>query len=152
MGMDTLAREMSGDAKGFYNQVKAFNDANETQISWTSYFSEHAKKQGVYAEEAIVARREEHFLRKFKVRPEEFDRDRRVREHARDTWAIEKYFAEHGCPIYGDAAPAAGKAFTSGTLQGVFPIFFESALREGLLQSSIRNRLVAETVPTNSGV
>lgn len=152
MSMDNLTRAFGGDAKGFYNEAAAFNKAHEASIPWVSHFALKAKKEGIVADEAVYAKREEFYLRKLGVKPHEFDREQRVRQHARDTWALDKYFAEHGCPIYGPAAPEATKAFTAGSLQGVFPIFFEAAVREGLLANSIRNRLLAESVPINSGV
>jgi hypothetical protein len=151
--MDQLTKHMTSDAKGWYEENKRWNADNGASASPVQYFAWKAREEyGVYPEDPILERREEHFLRHFKVQPEETTRDLAVRQYAADTWAIEKYWAEQKNPWHGPMSGTVEKAFTTSALQGTFPIFFDQALLAGRLTSGVRQRLVAETVPTNSGI
>jgi hypothetical protein len=152
--MQQLHKAMSGDCVGFYNQIRDFNESNGVSVSPMEYFAAKARDEwGVAPEEALLARREAHYLRKFGVKEWELDRAERVRQYAADSWPLERYWADQGCPMRGPAAPSVEKAFTTVTgLQGTFPIFFDQSIREGTLATSILDDLVAEQTTTNSGV
>lgn len=151
-GMATLTKTMTHEAPEFYAKHAAFNQEYDGSVGTLQYFAAEAKDMGIACEERALRERQARFCRKYGVKEHEARRKERVMQYAEDTWALERYFAEHKAPMSGMAAATVEKAFTTSAIQGAFPIWFASAITEGIMQASILDRLVGDTIPTNSGV
>lgn len=154
MSMQTLTKSLADESTAFFGRHQTYNAQNqEMPLSALRWFRKHAEDEhGLGPNEAALAKREAHFLRRFRVREHEIERDRKVRDFARNTWALERLWHDQGCPFHGEEAPTVEKAFTTTALQTSFPIFFETFIMAGLLAAPILNRLVNETVTVANGI
>lgn len=154
MGMETLSKALT-NGRDWYAEQKAYNETWGVQTDCLNYFAWKAREEhGIGIENAAdLERREKMFLRRFNVKDGEWNREQKVRQYAHDSWIVEKYYAEHDCPIYGPHAPALSKAQTTGPLAAAFPIFYESNVWAGRLENPILPRIVTNTITnTASGV
>ena len=137
----------------YFDQAAIWKDEDGFGVNPMRYFGEDARRHGVYPEQDELKYWETYWLQKLKVNRifNEPIRERKVRQFAADWWACMKIF-EHEKAAAWPEQPAATvqKAFTTSTLQSVFPIFFESNIQAGILADPVIDRLVADTVPTNS--
>lgn len=154
MSMQALHKAFSGDCMGFYNEIREFQAETAAAVNVMEYFSAKARDEyGLVPDDTVLKRREDFYLQKHGVQPWEARRAERVRQYAADSWPLERYWADRGCPMHGPAAPTVEKAFTTTTgLQGTFPVYFEQAIYEGTLAPSPLDELVSDRVSTTSGV
>lgn len=150
MSMETLSKALT-NGKEWYAEQKAYNADQQVQTDCLNYFAWKAREEhGIGLDSKDLEAREQLFLSRFNVRPGEWNREKKVRQYAHDSWIVEKYYEVHGCPIYGPHAPALSKAQTTGPLAAAFPIFYETNLWGGRLENSILPRIVTDTI-TNIG-
>jgi len=135
-----------------YDDGTNWTGPNGEKIAPLKYFAAKAEDAGIAPEDGELKKREEHYLRKFRCPVEGMEeRERKIKEHARDTYAIEKIMADLGCPTKGPDAPTVQKAFTVSAVQAIFPIFYDTVVVAGLLAQPLLDRLVAMTTQVNSG-
>lgn len=151
--MSALTKAFAEHGKEWYHEQRRYNKDNDVNTDVLNYFAWKARDEfGIGIEDdKDLERREALFLRRFNVHPGEWNREKKVRQYAHDSWIIEKFWAENGCPWSGPESPTVEKAQTSGPLQGTFPIFIESNIQAGRLADPLRSRLVTDTVNANSG-
>jgi hypothetical protein len=152
MSMQVLTKALESDAKGWYQDNRRHNADNDVDLNTVQYFALRAEEEGVGPDDAELEKRCKHFLRRFKVKEHEYQREQAVRDFARESWAIQKFWEEHGCPWKGPESPTVEKAFSTGPLEGTWPIFQETVIQGGRLTNSLLSRLVSDTVQTNSGI
>lgn len=136
-----------------YDEGVNWTGPNQEKVAPLQYFAAKAEEAGIAPDDKELAKREEHYLRKFTV-PGLYmaDRERKIKEYARDTYAVEAVMEhELKCSIKGPDAPTVQKAFTVSTVQAVFPIFYDTVVVAGLLAQPLLDRLVAMTTQVNSG-
>lgn len=114
------------------------------------YLSSVAEKHGVAPSRQEAIDYEAFWLKKLKVRDHEEVRGEKVREYARDRWAMDAIFADAGCPVRGRGAPTVGKAFSTSTVQVIFPFYYSALIQAGILASPILDRIIMEDIPVNS--
>ena len=153
MSMTALSKAFADNGRDWYNEQRRFNKDHDVNTDVLQYFAWKARDEyGIGIEsDADLERREKLMLSRFNVREGEWNRERKVRQYAHDSWIVEKFWAEHGCPLYGPEAPTVEKAQTTGPLQSNFPIFIESQIQAGRLANPLLDRLVTDSVNVNSG-
>jgi hypothetical protein len=116
------------------------------------YFAAKAEEAGIAPEDKELEKREQHYLRKFRVPVETmWEREEKIKAYARDSYAIEAIMTDLGVPPKGPDAATVGKAFTVSAVQAIFPIFYDTIVVAGLLAQPLLDRLVAMTTQVNSG-
>lgn len=144
-----------GDPAKFHRDIQGWrsDEAEDLAVSTVRYFGELARSEGVYPEETERKFWEDFWMKKLKVHQKFFEprREFRVREFASDWWALMKVFEDQGSPAW-PMQPNASvqKAFTTNTLQSVFPLFFDTNIVAGILANPVLDRLVMESIPINS--
>lgn len=116
-----------------------------------TYFCHELAKDGVGPDTKALEKRETHFLRKYRVPDFNVTRAAKIKDYARKSWYVDAAFREGGIHLRGPEASTVAKAFGVTSIQGIFPIFYDSAVIAGLLAQPLLDRLVAETVQVNSG-
>jgi hypothetical protein len=151
--MQALTKTLEGHGREWYAEQRRYNTEHDVNTDVLQYFAWKARDQyGIGLEDdRELERREAMFLRRFNVLPGEWNREKKVRQYAHDSWIIEKFWAEHGCPWSGPESPTVEKAQTSGPLQSVFPVFIEAQIQAGRLADPILNLLVTDSVNVNAG-
>lgn len=128
-------------------------EADGCTVATQRYFGELAKAEGIYPEDRERDYWENYWLRALRVNAfwDEPQREFKVRQFANDWWALMKVFEDQGNPAW-PMQPTASvqKAFTTSSLQTVFPIFFDTNIQAGLLADPVLERLVSRSVPVNS--
>jgi Phage capsid family len=153
MSMELLKKHIGADPEGWYQENKKYNEANDLSLNTLEFFALKAAEPeySIAPEPAELERREKRMLERFSVLPGEPHRARKVRQFAADSYAIEKYWEDHGCPWFGPKAPTLEKAFTvNESLRATFPIFVDTFIQAGRLASPILDRLVQDTINVNS--
>lgn len=125
----------------------------EARADVVHYFGEFARSEGVYPEADERKLWEDYWLKKLKVGvkyPEPM-REYRVRQFANDWWPLMKVFEDQQSPAW-PVGPTAEtqKAFTTNTLQSLFPIFFDTHIQAGILANPVLERLIMMSSPINS--
>lgn len=145
----------AADPAAFHREMQNWrsDEAEDLAVSTVRYFGELARSEGVYPEEAERKFWEEYWLKKLKVgkRFAEPRREMRVREFASDWWALMKVFEDQKAPAWPEHPNATvQKAFTTNTLQAVFPLFFDTNIVAGILANPVMDRLLMASIPVNS--
>lgn len=128
-------------------------EANGCSIPTPRYFGELARSQGVYPEDEERKFWENYWLSSLKVNRRwlEPEREHQVRQFASDWWSLMKVFEDQGSPAWPNQPTAeVHKAFTTSSLQTVFPIFFDTNIVAGLLADPVLSRLITRSVSVNS--
>ena len=149
MSMTALKKSIGADPEALYKENRAFNQEHDVALEPMQFFAMKAAEPdyGIVPEEGELRQREERMLRRFHVEPWEHYRAMKVLQFARDSYAIEKYWTDHGCPWHGQAAPTLEKAFTvNESLSATFPVFVDTFIQAGRLATPILTRLVQDTI------
>ncbi len=141
---------------GMYHEAKAWRDPeNQTKCTTTQFYAAKARENGVYPDEALAKRREEHFLRKYHVPEDCWDglsnRAIAIKDHARNSWHLESVLKDLGVKMRGPLADDIEKAFGTSTALSIFPFFWDTAIQEGILAMPLLDLLVMETKNVNTG-
>jgi hypothetical protein len=168
MATSTAAREFArGIAPMFhsdlYQEAKGWREArtgaNCQPISW---LAEYLRQKGIGPTDKELERRQQHYLREFRVPEYALEREQVVKAFAEDSWYLDRLFQAAKVPAYGSLAPEAGAVFAQGatqidkafgvsTLLTVFPFFWDTQIQEGILAVPLLDVLVMDTTTVNSG-
>jgi hypothetical protein len=153
MSMEALTKTFESHGRDWYAGQRRYNTEHDVNTDVLGYFAWKARDEfGIGIEsDRELERREAMFLRRFNVQDGEWNREKKVRQYAHDSWIIEKFWEEHGCPWGGPEAPTVEKAQQSGPLQSTFPVFIEAQIQAGRLADPILNLIVTDTVNVNAG-
>lgn len=151
--MQALTKTFKDHGREWYANQRKYNQENDVNTDVLQYFAWKARDEyGVgLDDDRELERRESMMLRRFDVKPGEWNRERQVRQYAHDSWVLEKFFQENQCPLFGPEAPTVEKAQTTGPLQSVFPVFIEAQIQAGRLADPLLSLLVTDVVNVNAG-
>ncbi len=143
------------DPAAFHRGIQNWRseDAEDLAVSSTRYFGELARSEGVYPTASEQKFWEGYWLKKLKVNRlfDEPRREMKVREFANDWWGLMKLFEEQKSPAWPEHPNATvQKAFTTNSLQSVFPLFFDTNIVAGILANPVLERLLMTSIPVNS--
>jgi hypothetical protein len=153
--MELLKKHIGSDPQGWHDENLAFNKSNEVNLEPLQFFAMKAAEPeyGIEPTEAELHHREERMLERFNVQKGEHYRANRVRQFARDSYSLEKYWEDHDCPWAGPQSPTLEKAFTvNESLRATFPTFIDTFIQAGRLASPILARLIRDTINVSSKV
>lgn len=141
---------------GAYHEAKGWRDPeHQTKCSTTQWYAAKAREAGVYPDEKLAARREQHYLNKYKIPEADWDgltdRAIKVKAFARDSYAIDAALIDMGTKMRGPLADDVAKAFGTSAALSVFPFFWDTSIQEGILAMPLLDLLVMETKNVNSG-
>ena len=143
MSMASLVKSVD---KGFYQ------DAEKEGYDYVSFFAIKAADEGVGPDSQELERRENHYLRRFGVKEWQESRADKVRQYAYDTYCLDALFKDAKIIAHGPHADTAQKAWATNAVQSVFPIYYDSRITEGILETDILDALIAESVNVDQGV
>jgi hypothetical protein len=127
-------------------------EARKKGMNAVQAFADHASEAGYGPEPEVLNSREEHYIKSFEVKDPLSSHARLIKQHAYDTWAMEKAFAEAGLPFASHADFTLEKAFSLGAnVQSLFPIFYENRIVQSILATPVLGMIVGETVTVNEG-
>jgi hypothetical protein len=138
--MQTLVKNID---QGFYQE------ADKAGIEYAPYFAVKAAEAGVGPTDAELERRTQAMLAEFGVKPHETRRAARVRQHAFDTYAVDEVFRN---ARLNPAEATVEKAFAQSDVQSVFPVWYDSRIVEGILETAVLDALISESVTVDQMV
>ena len=147
--LPTAAPEGGWKSQGVWRS----DTADGIAVAPLRYFGELANENGVYPEAHERKFWEDYWLKSLGVnrRWPEPAREFKVRQFAHDWWCVLKVMEDQKVPAWpGMPTATVEKAFTTNTLQSVFPLFFDTNIVAGILASPVLDRLVARSIAVNS--
>jgi hypothetical protein len=159
MSFASFVKEFDG---GMHQSARAWKNDDGVGCMSYEFAAAQARAQGFYPEEKELAKRQDQYLKKFKVPDWAENRTARVKAYAADTWFLEAYFREApklkgGQPIHinspiSDHEPDTFKAFQVVPAElTVFPFFWDTQIVEGILAVPLLDVLLMDTVTVASG-
>ncbi len=147
-----------------HKAAQAERGGEDEPITSGRYFSTLCESEGVAPTDAQLKAAESYWLEFLDVRLKERVRAEKVKAYARERWAIDAVMAECGINVRNAQAmldsgvptvsktgsATVQKAFTSSTVQVIFPFYYSAAIQAGILASPILDKLIMEDIPVNS--
>lgn len=143
MALATLVKNMD---QGFYQE------AENRGYDYPSFFALKAAEEGVGPDSRELEQRANALLADLGVQPWETRRAARVKQHAFDTYAVDQVFKNAKVVIDGPEAFSVKKAWQTNDVQSVFPVWYDSRIVEGILETAVLDALISESVSVDQGV
>lgn len=140
MSMQTLVKNMD---QGFYQE------ADRAGIEYAPFFAAKAADEGIGPTDAELEQRANGMLAEFGVKPWETRRAARVRQHAYDTYAVDAVMRDL---LKQPQDATIEKAFATSDVQSVFPVWYDSRIVEGILETAVLDALISESVAVDQMV
>lgn len=145
-----------------YQEAKSWRDARGNNCQPISWMAAYLRQKGIGPDDKVLAARQEHYLREFRVPEYATDRRATVKAFAEDSWYMDALFKAAGIAPYSSMAPEAGEVFAPGmsqvdkafgvsTLLTVFPFFWDTKIQEGILAEPVLDVMIMDTTTVNSG-
>lgn len=146
--METMGTLVKNLDKGF------FAEAKNAKVDTVTLLASKARDAGVGIEGAAWEQRKEAYFRRFKLHGEERfgAKAQAVAKFARDTYALEKAYAEFGVKTRGRDSDTVAKALATSTSGVLFPVFIDSQVVAGILNVSLVDQLIAAERGINAHV
>jgi hypothetical protein len=146
---------VAGDKKSLHRAATIKRGPDDEPVTAGRYLSALAESEGVGPDDLQIKMYEDHWLKRLKVRPNEWVREEKVKQYARDRWTLDALFVEAGLGVRGPLSKGrvpstVQKAFTTSTTQVIFPFYFSAALEAGILASAVLDRIIFDDIPVNS--
>lgn len=116
-----------------------------------AYLCALAESEGVGPTEKELEAEVAYWFRKFKVNAEREEvRAEKVREYAKQRWALEAIMADAGVKARGPMPSTVQKTFTTNDTLVIFPFYWDTNIQAGILASPIIDRLIMADIPVMS--
>lgn len=155
MSLETLAKALGKD---FYAEAKATTGPQGQKVDDVRFFGWQAEKNGFEPDAGELKQRHTELCERCHIGPKDTYRAEKAWQLVQDTAAMWEIFKDAKLDPFSEYAPKvdeikniSGKAFGVGTVQNVWPVFYQSQIMEGILATPMLDTMVAQTVQVNSG-
>lgn len=159
MAMEQFAKGLGTD---FYKEARGYRGPQGQKLSEIAYFGWKARQAGWEPEVKRLEQLTEEICAQIKalqpnpLAPLSATQKQRARELAEDSSAMWEVFEKAQIDVYSEHSPTVGeldgmhsKAFGTSSIEGVFPIFYQTQVMIGLLARPMLETMIAATTQTN---